>query len=174
MQHSWLLLTQLHSLVPFCFTATESDLVNLKVSELWPGPQALQDTAPGAQPAICKDTTVCSPEREKVTGLATQAPAFQLTSPTSQLPHEKKAMQSATAEHSLAVNPALTPCLAMLCLSSQPLEPTLQADVLSSSSTQHLDYSCLHSAAKPEPLLFTLLPQKRWASNKNSLFHRKS
>lgn len=99
MQHSWLLLTQLHSLVPFCFTATESDLVNLKGSEQRPDPHALQDTAPEAQPAICKDTTVCSPEREKVTGLATQAPAFQLTSPTSQLPHEKKAMQSATAEH---------------------------------------------------------------------------
>lgn len=172
-QHPWLLFIQLQPLVPSCFTAaTESDLVNLKVSEQWPGPHHLGCRTLPQEPRLPSErTSLFANERVKVTGLATQPAGFQLTSPTSQLPHERSPMQSATAEHlpGSKLSPCSLPCNALFELSSLT-EPTLQADVLSSSSTQQLYYSWLHSAAKSE-LFFTLI--KKMGLHRTTLFHRK-
>lgn len=135
-QHSWLLFTQLQPLIPSCFPAvTESDLVNLKVSEQWPGPhyQALQDNATGAHPKghHCLLTREREGHRAGYTTTRISANKSNKSAP----PCKKKAMQSAGAEPLPGSKPSpySLPCNALFQLSSLT-DSTLQADVLRSSS----------------------------------------
>lgn len=173
-QHSWLLFIQLQPLVPSCFTAvTESDLVNLKVSEQWPGLLYLGCKTLPQEPKLQSErTSLFAKERVKVTGLATKPPGFQLTSPTNQLPHERASMQSATAEHlpGSKLNPYSSSCNALFEVSSLT-EPTLQADVLSSSSTTPLLFLLTLCSTIWAFFYFATL-KKDWPP-RTTLFHRK-
>lgn len=151
-QHPWLLFIQLQPLVPSCSTAvTESDLVNLKVSEQWPGPHHLGCRTLPQEPRLQSERTSLFVNESHGHRAGTQPPGSQLTSPTSQLPHERAALQSATAEH--LPGSKLSPFLALQCL-VWALIPY----------RTHTPGRCSQQQLHTAPLLFLLaLSSKIWA-----------